>query len=177
MPLLFEPGEGWSYGTSFEAVGVLVGRLNGNIGLEQYMRQNILGPLGLESSTFMPEDIPALRGRQVQLVAPSSDGNLVHTQHGTRKNQTVPQGGGGLYATVLDHHAVLSDLVSEDPKLLRRETIELLFSLQLASGTPVMTQFEANRPLLNSLLASLIGDLKLNHYLGGVLVMEDSPTL
>lgn len=176
IPLLYEPGEGWSYGASFEAVGVLVSRLSG-VSLEEYMQKNIFAPLGLRSSTFMPEDVPSLHQRLVQCVTRTPEGGLIPWEHATDKNPTVPQGGGGLFTTAVDHHAILADLVSHQPKLLKPATIELLFSPQLTPGSAAMADFEASRPLLNSMLGSLIADVKIKYCFGGVLIAQDSPGL
>lgn len=174
IPLLFEPGQGWAYGSGYDAIAVLIGRLNGGINLEEYCQQHIFQPLGLKASTFMPEDHSEITARLVQCVIRTPEGKLVPHQHGSGKNPALPQGGGGLYSTVGNHHAILADVVSEHPKLLRPETARLLFTPQLKDGTAAMTDFKAMRPLLNSMLGSLIGDQEVNHSLGGVLVMANS---
>ena len=54
VPLLYEPGSGWSYGTATDWVGRMVGRLTGQT-LEQYMKQNIRSLLGITDATFWPD--------------------------------------------------------------------------------------------------------------------------
>ncbi|KAH9904535.1 beta-lactamase/transpeptidase-like protein [Xylariomycetidae sp. FL2044] len=55
LPLLFEPGEGWAYGTGLDRVGQVVEALTGG-SLEKWMREHIWGPLGVGSSTtFFPD--------------------------------------------------------------------------------------------------------------------------
>ena len=157
-------------------MGVLVARLNGNTNLEEYLIKNVFEPLHLASSTFMPAHHPSVLDRLVECVTRTSEGKLAPFTYGTiGRNPSVPQGSGGLHSTVPEYTAILADVVAEQPKLLRRETAELLFSPQLQEETPAMEGFKAAAPLFGSMLGSLIGGVKINHCLGGLLVEENSP--
>lgn len=175
LPLVFSPGDGWTYGASYDAVGVLIARLNGLADLEDYMATNIFAPLGLKTATFMPEDHPEVLTHLVKTYTHSPDGKLVPHGHGTTgHNPTVSQGGGGLYASVPDFAAILADVVAAQPKLLKPETAELLFTPQLQDGTPAMKDFEDGRPLLEVMLGALAKGVKANHSLGSFLALEDA---
>ena len=50
-PLLFDPGERWFYGINIDWAGKMVEAASGKK-LGQYMRDNILGPLGMDSTGF-----------------------------------------------------------------------------------------------------------------------------
>jgi CubicO group peptidase (beta-lactamase class C family) len=51
MPLMYQPGEQWLYGTSGQVLGVLLARATGK-DLETVMHERILGPLGMRDTGF-----------------------------------------------------------------------------------------------------------------------------
>ena len=53
VPLLYEPGTNWLYGTALDWAGKLVERIT-NETLEEYMKKNIWAPLGIIDITFWP---------------------------------------------------------------------------------------------------------------------------
>ena len=56
-PRLFEPGARWRYGTSTDWVGKVIEKVSG-LDLETYLRQNITGPLEMNSTWFnVPADL------------------------------------------------------------------------------------------------------------------------
>ena len=112
-PLIFEPGSSWMYGAGYDAVGVLVSRLNDNMGLEAYMRQNIFEPLGLESCTFFIRKKDDGLERLVQGVTRTRDSEqqLVPCPDPTGDNAVKEQGDGGMYSSVSDYVTVLVDLL------------------------------------------------------------------
>ncbi|XDG08981.1 hypothetical protein ABKA04_008596 [Annulohypoxylon sp. FPYF3050] len=66
LPLLFDPGEGWAYGTGLDRVGQLVEKLSG-MSLNEYMKTNIWEPLGATSSTFFPNQHSNINARRVPM--------------------------------------------------------------------------------------------------------------
>jgi CubicO group peptidase (beta-lactamase class C family) len=50
-PLVFEPGESWTYSPSIDYAGLLVERVTGKT-LEEYMKTNLWEPLGIKDMTF-----------------------------------------------------------------------------------------------------------------------------
>lgn len=84
------------------------------------------------------------------------------------------QGSCGLFSSVQDVMAVLHDLIKEQPTLLKRETVEMLFTPQLGEGTPAMEGFKASSSLYKSMFGNLVESVKVNHSLGGLLIEEDS---
>jgi CubicO group peptidase (beta-lactamase class C family) len=60
MDLLWPPGAGWLYANDGYCIaGRIIEVLSGQ-GYEEYMRRNVLGPLGLEEAAFWPEERPDL---------------------------------------------------------------------------------------------------------------------
>ena len=52
LPLVFEPGEGFAYGSSIVWTQLLVTRLMGN--LTKYIQDQVFNPLGMKSSAYAP---------------------------------------------------------------------------------------------------------------------------
>ena len=50
-PLLFDPGERWDYGINIDWAGKMVEAASGQK-LGQYLRDNVLGPLGMDDTAF-----------------------------------------------------------------------------------------------------------------------------
>ena len=55
MPLVFDPGERWEYGTNIDWVGKMVEAASGKR-LGDYFRQNIFESLGMNSTGFKISD-------------------------------------------------------------------------------------------------------------------------
>ncbi|MBX2843837.1 MAG: beta-lactamase family protein [Flammeovirgaceae bacterium] len=56
IPLWFQPGTQWEYGTSVDMQALLVERISGKP-FQQYLRENVLDPLGMtETRYFVPEE-------------------------------------------------------------------------------------------------------------------------
>jgi CubicO group peptidase (beta-lactamase class C family) len=66
LPLLFEPGSSWVYGTSLDWAGLLVARLN-NTSLEEYMQQHIWDAVGTKDITFHQELKPTVQRNFVKM--------------------------------------------------------------------------------------------------------------
>ena len=73
LPLLFDPGEAWEYGINIDWAGKMIEAASGQT-LGHYLKENILGPLGMNSTAFRISDdmrqrlaSPHLRGPDGQL--------------------------------------------------------------------------------------------------------------
>ncbi|MBU3821630.1 beta-lactamase family protein [Flavobacteriaceae bacterium XHP0103] len=56
QPLAFQPGTRWAYGVSVDVQAFLIERISG-IPFEQYLRENVLDPLGMdETRYYIPEE-------------------------------------------------------------------------------------------------------------------------
>ena len=51
LPLLHQPGEGWSYNTGLDILGVLIARVTGD-SLGAFLQERIFGPLGMADTGF-----------------------------------------------------------------------------------------------------------------------------
>ncbi len=100
-PLLFDPGERWFYGINIDWAGKMVEAASGKK-LGQYMRDNILGPLGMDSTGFRITD--NMRKRLAKIHHRGADGALQpDTALELPQEPEFEMGGGGLYSTAGDY--------------------------------------------------------------------------
>ena len=100
-PLLFDPGERWFYGINIDWAGKMVEAASGKK-LGQYMRDNILGPLGMDSTGFTITD--SMRKRLAKIHHRGADGALQpDTALEMPQEPEFEMGGGGLYSTAGDY--------------------------------------------------------------------------
>jgi len=133
-PLMFDPGEGWQYGTSIDWVGRIVESVSG-IPLDAYFRKHILDPLGMKDTAFVIS--PQQRAREAsvhrrgptgplaaQPMEPPSEG--AHARH---------SGGGGIYSSGPEYLALLRTLLQGGARggvrILRPETVALMGQNQI----------------------------------------------
>jgi methyl acetate hydrolase len=100
-PLLFDPGERWFYGINIDWAGKMVEAASGKK-LGQYMHDNILGPLGMDSTGFKITD--NMRKRLAKIHHRGPDGALQpDTALELPQEPEFEMGGGGLYSTAGDY--------------------------------------------------------------------------
>lgn len=125
-PLLFDPGERWEYGINIDWAGKAVEAASGRK-LGAYLRENVLGPLGMDDTAF--KITPAMRGRLAKIHQRGDDGKLQPLM-----DLELPQepefemGGGGLYGTAGDYlkfvRMILNRGKTNGAAVLRPETVE-----------------------------------------------------
>ncbi|MFK3732347.1 serine hydrolase domain-containing protein [Streptomyces sp. NPDC088090] len=137
LPLSYQPGERWQYDLSNEVVGVLVSRVAG-VPLETFLRERVLGPLGMRDTGFhVPEEkidrLPTLYGPD-----PRTGEFLVWDEAVGGRSSRPPafQGaGGGLVSTVDDYHAYFRMLLAGGTlggeRILSRTAVELMTTNRL----------------------------------------------
>ena len=100
-PLLFDPGERWDYGINIDWAGKMVEATSGQK-LGQYLKDNVLGPLGMDSTAFFIT--PAMRERLARIHHRGPDGSLSPDMALEIPQQPeFEMGGGGLYGTAGDY--------------------------------------------------------------------------
>ena len=131
LPRLFEPGKRWHYGTSTDWVGKVIERLSGQ-DLETYLRENITGPLGMQSTWFnVPDNL------KDKIVSWGTRDSI-----GFNEFDRVPiptktfSGGGGLFSSPKDYlvflQCILNDGTLNNVQILTPESIEMMFKNQLS---------------------------------------------
>jgi CubicO group peptidase (beta-lactamase class C family) len=147
LPRLFEAGEQWHYGTSMDWVGKIIEKISGE-NLETYFRENVTGPLKMNSTWFnVPEN---LKERIVSWGMRSSDKFQEHPR--IPPTVTEYNAGGGLYGSPKDYLTFLQCLVNKGKydggQLLKPKTVEMMFKNQLPDGMTL--NFEIHEMKLTS---------------------------
>lgn len=181
-PLLFEPGEGWLYGVSLDWAGVAVSRLHGGITLEDYMTEHIWKRVGRTAPypTFHVAHHAEYEARLMHAAerrpSSSSGGQALAPSAGQAfcAHLDDDEGGSGLSVTMADYLAVLQDLASDAPRLLRPETVSMMFEPQLPADSPAHAMLRQLRPAWD-LVAGPVREEDVNHGLGGMLVTGETP--
>ena len=100
-PLIFQPGENWEYGINIDWAGKIVEKVSG-VDLNEYVKANILRPLGMDNTSFSINDLSA--DALVPLSLRDDDGNLSDVSELMPNVTDGPYlGGGGLYSNVGDY--------------------------------------------------------------------------
>ncbi|HUQ57522.1 serine hydrolase domain-containing protein [Lentzea sp.] len=60
VPLLHEPGEGWTCNTSYDVLGVLIERVTGSH--SRYLEERFFAPLGMKNTGFLSAALPSGAG-------------------------------------------------------------------------------------------------------------------
>lgn len=135
IPLAFDPGTRWHYGTSMDWAGKLVERISG-LTLEQYFQKNILRPLGMKDTSFLVP--PEKFDRLVSSYRRQPDGKLKEDP----RTQPAPpadfNGGGGLFSSAADYvcftQMILRKGRSEGKdQILSAKTVGLMSENQIGS--------------------------------------------
>nr|WP_274635831.1 serine hydrolase domain-containing protein [Microbacterium bovistercoris] len=132
-PLLHDPGERWTYGTSMDWIGLIVAAVRGRR-LEDVFAERIYAPCGMTSTSF--DVTPAMRARLATVHRRQRDGSIVPTKVSPPDTPALDMGGQGLFSTVPDLLALLrvwlGDGSAPGGQVLRPETIR--WAVQGAPG-------------------------------------------
>jgi CubicO group peptidase (beta-lactamase class C family) len=138
LPLHFEPGERWSYGEGLDVLGYLVEILSG-MTLDEFFKERIFDPLGMEDTWFYLPDSKADRLVPVQTL---KDGAWEKFTHHPAYDPDYPvkgarhffSGGGGLSSTAVDYARFLQMYLNQGAyngtRLLSRTTVKVILADQ-----------------------------------------------
>ena len=132
-PLIFQPGENWEYGINIDWAGKIVEKVSG-VDLNEYVKANILRPLGMEHTSFSINDLSA--DALVPLGLRDDDGNLSDVSELMPNVTDGPYlGGGGLYSNVGDYmkfmRMVLQNGQGPDREILPGGMVRDMFANQI----------------------------------------------
>ncbi|MFK8007631.1 MAG: serine hydrolase domain-containing protein [Saprospiraceae bacterium] len=141
VPLIFQPGEKYMYGLNMEILGRVVEVVSGKR-LNQYFKENIMMPLGIEDTGFyLPKSkhdrlVPVYtydeKGKVI-MAADTEFGKIL--QFPKRSDNNHYAGGGGMSGTAMDYMIFIQTLLNEGEyggkRILSRKTIEVMTSDQL----------------------------------------------
>lgn len=178
-PLVFEPGQGWLYGNSLDWAGVAVSRLNGGISLENYMIENMWKRVGRSAPypTFHVSKHPDYEARLMKAAKRTSTGGLEpSTGPMFQVGLEDDEGGAGLVLTMDDYLAILQDLVSDTPNLLKPEMISMMLEPQIPNESSTKQMLLQGKPAWD-MVTGPCKDEDVNHGLGGALVLAEVPEI
>ena len=142
LPLLFDPGEGWTYGIGIDWVGKMVEAASGER-LGAHLERTIFAPLGMADTAFRLRD--DMRARLASVHARGPDGALAPIEFEVPQDPEFEMGGGGLYSTARDYLAfarmILNGGRHGKDRILKAETVAEMARDQIGplSGTPMAT--------------------------------------
>lgn len=137
IPLLHQPGTRWHYSVSTDVLGRLVEVASGQR-FDEYLREHIFEPLGMNDTAFMvPKE---KRERFAQMYRPEGEGQLTPANPWQSMRFLNPRnkyfsGGGGLCSTMADYlrfaRALLNGGEFEGARIIKQETLALMTTNQL----------------------------------------------
>ena len=126
-PLLFDPGDRWDYGINIDWVGKMVEAVSGHT-LDRYLQDNILGPLGMNDTSFKIS--PSQRTRLARIHQRDDKGALAPVDLEIPQEPEFHMGGGGLYGTAGDYlsfaRMIMLGGALSGSRVLRSETVALM---------------------------------------------------
>jgi CubicO group peptidase (beta-lactamase class C family) len=145
LPMDAQPGEKWVYGYSVDILGVVIERASGKP-LDEFLRVNLLEPLGMQDTAFyLP---PAKKARLTVVYSATGAGKLERAPdpgamvgqgaylEGPRQSFS---GGAGMLSTAGDYGRFLQMMLNggelEGKRLLSRKSVELMLTDHLR-GVP-----------------------------------------
>ena len=138
LPLEFSPGTRWNYSVATDVVGHLIELISGKQ-LDVYLRERILGPLGMRDTSFVLDD--AQVSRFAANYERQGDGSLKMIDDPEQSNyrkRTFFSGGGGLLSTAPDYFRFTSMMQNmgelDGVRILGRKTVELMTMNHLPGG-------------------------------------------
>ncbi|WP_375323659.1 serine hydrolase domain-containing protein [Flagellimonas sp. GZD32] len=131
-PLFFEPGTSYLYNSfDFVLLSLTMQEASG-VSFQDYVKENILIPLGLEN-TFSPKEL-IVSSSAVENKAEFYTKRALSFTEAVEVNNTYKLAGGG-YLSTSDDVAQLGQAILEQ-KLLKKETYEELLTSQIINGKP-----------------------------------------
>lgn len=99
LPLAFHPGTTWEYSRSTDVLGALVEVVSGRT-LGDFLRERILGPLGMKETGF---HVPEAKWNRIAQAGADPDSHQPQTMLEVRYPRAFESGGGGLVSTAPDY--------------------------------------------------------------------------
>jgi CubicO group peptidase (beta-lactamase class C family) len=133
LPLLFDPGEDWSYGIGIDWAGKMIEAATGEA-LGAHLARVIFEPLGMVDTSFKLR--PDQRARLAAMHGRGADGALSVIPFEVPQEPEFETGGGGLYGTARDYLAFARMILNGGKhgkiRLLKPETVAEMARDQIA---------------------------------------------
>ncbi|MCJ1313074.1 hypothetical protein MMC25_006751 [Agyrium rufum] len=177
-PLVFEPGESWTYSASIDWLGKAVERVNGDLRLEHFLQKNVWGPLGIDSLCFRPLERPDLMKRKMGMTErdPATPAIVVPKVDDPQRMEIQDDlGGGGMWGNMPEYLKVMQAILKDDGTLLKSETIDQIFQPQLSEASRTAVEKLLLDPLLNDMFGGIPPHLGISWGLAGMLNLSELP--
>lgn len=168
LPLAFDPGAGWGYGTSIDWLGLMCQRAAGER-LESLITRRIFAPLGMADTLFALDD-----ARRARLV-PSyrvDDGVFAPFAMDPDPAPETYAMGSALYGTAGDYLRLLQMLLRGGEGVLQPDSVDLLFQPQ--TGDLPASAMKSTNPKASADV-NLFPGLRQQFGFGGLILAEDAP--
>lgn len=139
VPLIFHPGEQWSYGISVDVQALLVERLSGKP-FQQYVQETILTPLKMQHTRYVVPEEDKKRFAAAYTVSKNKLSRVTNDYVDRFNSQSWPltPGGWGLTAPIDDYMRFARMLVNDGEldgaRILKPETVKLMATSHLDDG-------------------------------------------
>ena len=137
LPLMYQPGERWTYNTSCDVLGVLIARVSGK-SFEAFLRERLFDPLGMKDTAF---SVPASKLDRLpgcyQYNHDSKKLDVFDSEQNSAYSRppAFESGAGGLVSTVDDYYAFCRMMLNKGiwgrERLLAEASVESMTSDQL----------------------------------------------
>jgi CubicO group peptidase (beta-lactamase class C family) len=123
LPLVYEPGENWTYGSSTRVLGDVIQAVTGQR-VDAFIQARIAGPLGMKDTAF---EVPRDRNGRVVTTHQKTNGRFKETPN--PETITAPvRGDGGLFSTADDYgrfiRMILSKGTLNGTRVLAEKTVD-----------------------------------------------------
>ncbi|MCI0757037.1 serine hydrolase domain-containing protein [Teichococcus vastitatis] len=145
LPLIAQPGREWNYSIATDVLGHLVAVISGQA-FDSFLRDRILGPLGMRETGFSLPDAQHPRFAANYIRAPEGGLELIDdpTMSPYLRPRPVCSGGGGLVSTVADYWRFCQLMLNrgelDGVRLLGRKTVALMTANHLRGDMAAMGQ-------------------------------------
>jgi CubicO group peptidase (beta-lactamase class C family) len=134
VPLLYQPGEAWLYGTASDLQGVLIARASGRT-LPEFLAERIFEPLGMTDTAFEVPESKRQRFTSYYSAGPDGTLELADTPDGDwSRVPAFASGGGGLASTADDWLAFARMLLADGQGLLTPTSVSRMTTNHLTAA-------------------------------------------
>lgn len=174
LPLLFDPGTRWEYGTGIDWAGLMVEAVSGQT-LGAYMAEHLFAPMGMTSTSFASTG--EMQRRKAKMHVRGPDGSL-QPQPDSPPSDTAEfeMGGGGLLGTVEDYGCFIRMILNRGQaggrQILKPETVAMMSVNQM--GTSRVTKLRSAGGVSND--AEFFPGIEKTWGLSFMINEQDAPT-
>ncbi|KZM22428.1 uncharacterized protein EKO05_0000058 [Ascochyta rabiei] len=172
VPRTFESGTSWNYSGGLDWTSLLVERLTGTT-FEAYVEENIAKPLCIQTFTWHLSHKLYVAEKRMRVSTRKVDGTLEDGPNPFWPEPVKEGGGAGMYSNVHDFTRVLADLLKDSPVLLKKSSVDEMFTPQFTPGSSALRDLHANGAVYQCTLDDSMEGVFANQGLGGLLVKKD----